>query len=265
MLIAMAVLTAGLLGVAAAVYVGVDQTRSTLDDSAAAGVARRAAATLGQVMTRQNTAECPDGKFKRFIDSTTPAPGALQAAVGGSQIAASDPRYAWIPLYRRDPDSSVAQVVIVVVRAQASQIFDARDLTVFNGAYTPTLVPTPAVAFGISVVDNTVAIELPGGPDRLAPGTLVLLNGDRLIGRVVRLGHRLDDGRYELDPGQDLSDDIAAFKNMARQNPDMDATYAWKVDGFIIGRGYADVTRPANGFAGPSQAVAVYSTLVMLK
>jgi hypothetical protein len=265
MLIAMAVLTAGLLGVAAAVYVGVDQTRSSLDDSTAAAVARQAAATLGQVMTRDNTAECADGKFRRFIDSGVPTPGALQSAVAGSQICTTDPRYAWIPLYRRDPDSAVAQVVIVVVRAQTKETFDARDFAVFNGAYAPTLVPTPATAFGISVVDNTLAIDLPGGPERLGPGTLVLLNGERLAGRLVRLGHRNDDGTWALDPGQDLSDDIAPFKEMARQNPDMEGKYDWKIDGYVIGRGYADVTRPADGFAGTSQAVAAYSTMVMLR
>lgn len=265
----MALLSIGLIGVAAAVYVGVGQTRSSLDDSAAAAVARQAAATLAQVMTRENTSEWADAKYHAFPESNTPTPGALQLATAGSQICASDPRYAWIPVYRRETDSAVAQLMIFVVHSEARPKFDAKDLTTFEGLYPATLLPAPATTYSVTIHGNEIELNMPSGLERIAPGTLVLFNGGDAVvnGRVVRISGRGEGNRWELTPGQDLADAIDTHAREVAANPEgADPAFHPSVESaFVIGRGYTDVTKPSLGYNGPSQAVAVYSTIVTLR
>ena len=265
----MALLSIGLIGVAAAVYVGVGQTRSSLDDSAAAAVARQAAATLAQMMTRDNTSEWADSKYHAFPESNTPTPGALQLATAGSQICASDPRYAWIPVYRRETDSPIAQLMIFVVRSEARPNFDANDLTTFEGLYPATLLPAPATTYSVTIHGNEIELNMPNGLERIAPGALILLNGGDAVvnGRVVRISARGEGNRWELTPGQDLADAIDTHAREVAANPEgADPTFHPSVESaFIIGRGYADVTKPSLGYNGPNQAVAVYSTIVTLR
>lgn len=247
---------------------GVGQTRSTVDDATAAAVARQAAATLSQVMTQANTAEWDDGKFHAFPESNTPTPGALHLAVIGAQICTADPRYAWIPLYRRETGSSLAQLLIVVVRSDARPQFTIDDLKTFDPIFPPTLQPGVATAYSVRIEGNELQLTSPSGLERIGPGTLIVLNsGDANInGRVVRVSARGDNGRWQLAPGQDLADLIEAHAREAALNPLIDPAFNPQVENaFIVGRGYADVRQPAKGYAGASQAIAAYSTMITLR
>lgn len=252
LLLSMAVLSIGMIGVAAAVYTGIGQTRQTVDDSAAAALARQAAATCAQVMTRENTPET-DLKFRPVYNPDAPPdPPPLARSIEGLQIG-SDPRYAWVPLYRRANDSRNAELILVILNAQSRSRFDSADLRPagpVDADYPPTLAP----AQGLVVVKdrqlkiNTVA----GTEERLAPGALLILQGmseGQFNGRLVRLSERVSDDTWSLVPGYDL-DDLKT-----------DAVG----DAYIIGRGYTNPARPRDGFAGASQVVAVYQTIVALR
>ncbi|HEX8322467.1 MAG TPA: prepilin-type N-terminal cleavage/methylation domain-containing protein [Tepidisphaeraceae bacterium] len=261
-LFAMAVLSIGLLGVAAAIYVGVDQTRTSLDDTVAAGVARQAAASLSQVMNNGNT-DATLGSGYQVVDFEK-APK-LVPIIHPAQISGIDRRYAWIPLYRRADDSPTADVLIVVIRSEVRSQFDELDIKRFDpppnplpaqppypeDARPPTLVPATA-AFEISG-DRVTITSVPTGQERLAPGTLLIVNdtgSPEVNGRVVKLSAIIEGDTWQLEPGHDLSDTPGTFTGNA---------------GFIIGRGYTDVTRPRDGYSGASQAVAVYSTIIFLR
>jgi type II secretory pathway pseudopilin PulG len=251
LLFAMAVLSVGMIGVAAAVYTGIGQTVQSVEDTAAAALARQAAAALGQVMTQKNTPETDLAYRPVFNPDAPPDPPPLNQTIAGLQIG-TDPRYAWVPLYRRTNGSTCAELILIVLRAQARSQFDAKDLSPAGPdpeTYPPTLVPVRGI---VTVKDNQVTVNLAKGVERLAPGALLVLQSmseGEFNGRIVRLSERITDDTWTLTPGQDLAD----LKTDAVG------------DAYIIGRGYTDPARPQAGFSGTSQVAAVYHAIVALR
>jgi prepilin-type N-terminal cleavage/methylation domain-containing protein len=135
-LFAVMILGIGFIMVAAIFPVAIQQSRTTSEETTGAAVARGAAAVLEKAATDStmpatglaNIVVCGD------FDGFPPAPGfpdrrdtfTLSGAVRGSVTVAADPRFAWVPFYRRsgNPDlpdswSPFAQVILVPVFARA--------------------------------------------------------------------------------------------------------------------------------------------------
>ena len=276
LLFAMAVLSIGMLGVAAAVYVGVDQTKSTLDDSTAAAIARQAAAQLGQLMTDANTpastyvplseAGPPETKDPPVV----PTPPNLKDVVRSAPLAVADRRFAWSALYRRGAggtpgvNAPTADLIVAVLRAGNSSEFGPDNVAVpADTAYKPDLTP---VLVSLSAHANAgtgeITLEIdagltPNGKQALAPGAFIVITGGtsdpskHLDGTVVQLGGRATDvgpDEWTMSPGYALP---AAAVGEA-------------LGGLAFGRGYTDPTRPELGYSGPNRAVAVYQTTVLL-
>lgn len=248
-LFAIAVLSIGLFGIAAALYVGVDQTRTSLDDSTAATVARQAAAVMGQVMTTYNAIGLNTG-----FNAVTVESGAadLFNVVQASQIV-SDGQYAWIPLYRPHADAPRADLIIIVVRSAARSRFDKDDFkpdAANPGDYPANLTPAKC---DVTVTGTQLTVAgVPSGVERLTPGAIIVLSGVNPLvnGRILKLGVLESDGTWTLEPGYDLSDTPGTFTT---------------TNAFVVGRGYADPTKHRNGYVGANQAVSAYATIVQLR
>lgn len=252
---AIIILATAMTMVAGALYFGIHQTNATNDESHAAETGRSAAALLDRVMTAANTPET--GKSFSPLDTL-----ALSKAVLGSAISPADPRYAWVAMYQRDTDSRLATVYIIVVRAQTGDAYTAEDLQSFDptSVYPPTLMPRG--------VDVQLTDGGPGGVDKIqlgaagdvlanaaAPDSFVVINlpgvSGQAAGRIYRLGNLLDAAThtFALAPGSDLAGPSDNLIGTA----------------LIVGRPYRDRTKPAEGFDGTAQDIAIYRTFIALK
>jgi prepilin-type N-terminal cleavage/methylation domain-containing protein len=203
----------------------------------------------------------------------------MWSMVAGNLIMPSDPRYAWVPFYRRDrvydqifPDSpkdqlseddGVVEIIMLIVRCGRGA-YDQHDLTHVDDTTPATL--EPALLSASFTRGNPCTVQFtfsnPADAGRLASDAFVIMSDDggdgSLNGRIFRLGNPVDSPgstspptQWELAPGAEMSiTDPAAVSNA-------------KV--FVLGRGYADPTNPAAGFAGPAQDVAVYTAFVPVR
>jgi prepilin-type N-terminal cleavage/methylation domain-containing protein len=252
-LFAVMILGIGFIMVAAIFPVAIQQARTTAEETTGAAVARGAAAVLDKVATNStmpatglsNIVVC--GEFDGF----PPSPGfpdrrdtfTLSGAIRGSVTVASDPRYAWVPFYRRsgNPDlpdtwSPFAQVIMVPVFARAQSEYSVTrqgGTLVDRGA--PRVVHN---GFGLPIIKASVydgATTAPGVPDTIvfldhfdvpSEGAYVIIadatrgkpNTDfslriapQLHGRIYRIGNRVPPAdpaqlptTWELMPGFDF-------------------------------------------------------------
>lgn len=203
----------------------------------------------------------------------------MWSVVAGNLIIPSDPRYAWVPLYRRDrvydeifpgsakdqlsEDDGVVEIIMVVVRC-GHGAYDQHDLTHVDDTTPATLEPALLTANFTRGNPCTVQFTFPNPADagRLASDAFVIMSDDggdgSLNGRIFRLGNPIDSPsssspptQWELAPGAEMSSTDPATVNKAKV--------------FVIGRGYADPANPAGGFAGPAQDVAVYTAIVPVR
>jgi len=252
-----------------------------------AGAGRLAAADSG--VTYGALLSFHDARLNAPTTATTsgnPATPALPqrdltwSTFAGEFIMSADPRYAWVAMFQRNSAyarylweptdkqkesvtamSSVAQVVVVVVRCRNRPAYDTRDLA-HVGAYPATLEPALAQAQFNKGTPSTVQFTFtdPADAGRLAADAFVVVSQDgadgRLNGRVFRIGnpaHGAGSGPplvWELAPGGELAGTDPPFFNAAV---------------FVLGRGYADPGNPAAGFAGPAQDVAAFRTFIRIE
>lgn len=210
----------------------------------------------------------------------------LWEAMRQNQILASDPRLAWVPMFRRDrviatmggvpQDSSYAQIIIIAAeirnRTQYDPVRDTRRGAGDSATWPANLEPA---AVGVTIQNST-----PPSPDqivfndrlgllRAAPGAFVVISDDggpsggpvgAMNGRIFRLGNLVEGATdtYELAPGGDIP----------FNEPTLPATNATRtMVAMILGRGYADPDNPTQGgsdpvFEGPAQDVSIYTTFV---
>lgn len=137
---------------------------------------------------------------------------------------------------------------------------------------TGNLVDEPSAAEGAYIIISDD--EFPIGVDADPTTTVAEVNGQS-NGRVYRLGARLDEGVWELSPGEDMMlilgpDQTAGTADDIHENipaRPVNPTETVPVGGvaapaFIIGRGYTDPTDPAAGYEGTSQATGVYTSFI---
>ena len=253
---AVIILGIGLSLSAGTFYFGLGQNAATTDESTAAAVARSAFETLGRVMTIQNTPVTGQGYSSLDLSPE------LIAAVRGTAISDSDPRFAWVAVYRRQPGSDVATVNVTVVKNPTGNPYTFGDLASYDPAdrFPPVLMPK-SVAVQLIYRDadgpDRVRINSPGGllTPAVRPGAFLTLTSTgadgQTAGRVYRVGNAstLLPDTFNLVPGYDLHDPSQAVT----------ATAA------TAGRRYADTQNPAMGFDGAAQDVALYTGLVQLR
>lgn len=227
LMFAIIILGIGFILVAAVFPVGLSQAKSTLDESVAASVARGAASYLEKIAT--------DGAMPLPLANTTstmPATGNVfiplqfrpngQAAAEANMIQATDPRFAWVALYRRTSmDSKIAQVIIVVTQSSStysSNDFDKDPSTglrqleprlvlvdIVNG--TPSDVVTISPTTGAGAVNQTAAAAT-GGFLIITSDNLAAPNDTgRMNGHIYRLGARVGPNQFNLAPGYEFSID----------------------------------------------------------
>jgi hypothetical protein len=165
-------------------------------------------------------------------------------SVRGNLIFSADPRFAWVPLYKRDrlyrndtdttrtasnpattrEPSGTAQVIFIPVQVQNRTNFDSRDVritpadpAVLNLQPRPLSANSPAVDANNDPVLGTIAFRdiaaMPGALGALAEGTYVVMSADNLRtvnplldGRLNGRVYRLGVRRQDLDaPNRSLN------------------------------------------------------------
>lgn len=252
---AVIILGVGMTMAAAVFPVSIWQTRMTMDEGTAASIAKSAVATLESSFSGSSLPGTNGG--------IQPLEGALRQRVYGNLICSSDPRYAWVPLYRRNGNDAVAQVYVFVLRNRNRPVYqsavdlptDPDNVTGAGATLDPSGV-TVSLQDGGNDSPDLIRFEndLAGTPARVAEGCFVLLAesaGDQ-NGHVYRVGTLRDatTNTWELQPGGDLS---GPDKNVAAANA------------YLIGRGYADPAKPDQGYEGPAQDVAFYTAFVTVQ
>lgn len=217
--------------------------------------------------------------------------------VRGNMINPNNPREAWIPFYRREANSQVAQVIVVAVqsrnRDQYVSQYSPYRLNSAGKVYTDfeppigfppgmTTGPVPAtleplrvavdITYNASAGHGVAQIDLPGR-GRAAPGAYLIISLDttppptslrvgQSTGRVYQLGNPIDEaaGTWELTPASDMIRTNAnpTILNGGDDNNIVGAT------AYLIGRGYTDPTDATQGYAGPAQDIAVYTGFISI-
>ena len=304
-LFAVMVLGIGFIMIAAMFPVTIRQTQSTMEETQAANMAKEAMAYLQSIATDDNfppttppktpvkNPPVPDdtqpSQFVALNDVIYPAPapsvgptppfrsGWLEAR--GNFINPKNPRFAWVPLYRRGfyyvngvpTPEPVAQVIMILVQS--------RNHTEYTSLPQPTakpnvtwndldIVPLPSASsssFPAATLQPSrvgVALRFNNGhgeisfPDlkgdataRTATGAYVIIANDNINsppanGRIYQLGPPIDEANqvWSLTPGSDM----VVHTPTALPSDDKDI---WPYNpgnpafAYIIGRGYADMTQ----------------------
>jgi hypothetical protein len=297
-LFAVMLLGIGFIMLAGLFPVGIQQTQSAVDDTAAATVAANAAKLISQVC---NSADLPPLPLNYGLELISPGkpkqPQTMHPAwrkVSQHMINAQDPRYAWVPYYLRRPGENFAQLIIVVLRARNYTNYNQNDLTLLpptseyakatlqpriviidqlekdngSGVYRAKLRAEKNDSNDLKFVAEGAFLVIASGSDnRPNPNNDANIELARLAaGRIYRLGKQLEPltglptntGEWELLPGYEPLSDTEAL--VKARNPQ-------GAIGYIIGRGYRDPgnSTPDAEYDGAAQDLAVFSTTIMLK
>ena len=269
--------------------VAIQQTRSAVEDTTAAAVAQSAARHLQQVFSgdklmcsvinkgdpRQLVWSLPH-RAKGGVDPDLQPEERdglyeLWDRCRGAMIWEQNPRYAWVPLYRRGgfpnaPEPS-AQVIIMVLESRNKQFFEPFDIT--QGAFEPKLVDVRRIDAGDPSIGTSDIITFSfnhgdAARDCVAEGAFVVLaQGNNTAGQIYRLGNPVgtvgQPARYNLAPAYGLVGDTLA----KRKTQEITST----VSAYVIGRALTDPTRPpsaSNPFFGQALDIGVYTTIIPL-
>jgi Tfp pilus assembly protein PilV len=236
-LFAVIILGVGFIMIAAVFPVAIRQTKSTVDETTGAILARGAANLIDQISyydpSNPNMQYMPAtaGAVVSFSPAAAATTNAAWQAIRGNVILSQDPRYAFIPFYRRngvvatpstwDPN---AQVFVICVQAQAYSTF-----TSVTGAnpppYSDVLPKVSAPTNYCNLQPRQYAVDIEqgtgGGPSTvvfstfagaavgpnptppagLAEGAFIIISSDGLAGasagmlngRIYRIGARRPD------------------------------------------------------------------------
>jgi hypothetical protein len=299
-LFAVVVLGIGFIMIAAIFPVAISQSKLTADETTSAALARSAVTTVSRIAVddRLNAnGSYPDALMPPTGPPTGVAPytGEVSplntrpgwATIRGALIFAEDPRYAFVPLYRRDGDpntllrstwAGTAQLFVVtviqrgVVAPRTQQEFNAALDT--GRAITSSPIPqqgdyltaNPNNLYPHQVLINRITDNYQGSgidiiefnPTRAAPQNNAENRPDAVAEGtyvITRQGGRI------LRVGVARPDVSAAAWELMPGN-DVDGTNpVTATAGWVIGR-----ERLANGeFSGPAQDIAVYTTFIPVK
>ncbi len=252
-LFAVIILGIGFILVAAIFPVAISQTQATAEDAGAAAAAREAANTLAALPTTVpnpiydatvagpvNATVAIDPRtvqtlslfpptVRNYVAPTSPGtlnvpPPALVVPFSGPRaemaranlIDVSDPRYAYVPFYRRENGSSVAQLIVIATTARNRPVFDPVADTTIPGTSAGSVYAGPAnnvvTSHSVAMADSnryTICpdlITISNPPAWLCEGCSLQTSA---TGRSYRLGRAVTmttpPTQFELDPGDNLS------------------------------------------------------------
>ncbi len=280
------ILGIGFILVAAIFPVGLAQTKSNFDETHTAALARSGASEVGRVAYDTDFTSGILTPLQTLNNNTSPSSRIAHA----NMISPSDPRYAWVGLYRRISGSDkTAQLCMVLVNR--SQPFAASDFTIASSVR-----PLEPHRVTVDIVNGVATIGAPASPqggeasnaEAAAPGTFVVIaidnlanNSDfansqdsaaangRLNGRMYRLGAQTTTNTFEMFPGSDFVAESFSYDH------DGDPGTADRVvtipslrnaTAYIVGRNRINSTGNANqDFEGTTMDVAYYTTFISLK
>ncbi len=250
-LFAVMILGIGGVMVAAIFPVAIRQTQSNFEDSKAASIARSA---VNLLQASVDGAEVPaENGVLRPVRDASPE---LWHRVKGQLIAASDPRFAWTALIRRDDNATTAQVFLFILRSRNRPVYDPRtDLEHFPDANDDT---NPA-----TLEPRLVSVEVTSGSPGLvrfrgeeeqfsaaAEGSYVVICNDQETGAangsIYRLGNESD----------------AASNTWQIASPGIVPENLTSATAALVGRAYANPADPSRGYEGLAQDVAVYTSFI---
>lgn len=241
---AVVILGVGFILLSAIFPVAAEQSRATNDEAVAARLADAAVKTI-QYSTTNDDYPDTQGVMCPFSDTA-----GLWSKVSGNVINAADARYAWIPFYERTGTQGTVRISVLVVRRQLFDVYTPNDL---SGDLQPR---------GISIVSITpqgdgtsiarIARDWLGMYQTVTDGSfLIMRSGDGdIAGRSFHVSQfssaDADSVSFTLVPGDGFAYDESCGSASAA----------------VIGRDFADPANSAAGYAGPSQDIAVYTTII---
>lgn len=280
-LFAVMILGIGFIMIAAIFPVALLQTKSTMEETAAASVSRGG---LGYVSSAANGVTIPSVPDDN--DPTTPLPPNVDGvlipvkvgtplwdALKGNIVLPGDPRYAAAVFYRRVPNQPIAQVIVIPIFSRNQGSFE--KVTQKPDPATPT---TPRIdnafvpqAVGLAIANNRATVTGAGAASAVEGAYLVVaddglagLNAGRVNGHIFRLASNVGGATWDLMPGWDFPGypgiEEIWDRNMITGLPGATA--------YIIGRGLTDPSVPpsaTNAREGPAQDLAAYTTFVMIR
>jgi hypothetical protein len=321
---AVVVLGIGFIMIAAMFPVALSQQASTQEETSAASIARGATTYVQSIATRYNmpatgttaqpnrprvysvrdpqigTAPALDTFYagdNAILPPTNTEAGALWDAVKGNLILTSDPRYAYVLLYRRngvgDPltpgvGSTSAQVFIIATKVRGRSTYaPSPDVTFGAAATLVNLQPRPITITKISDnVGNTgvdwitfANLGPAAATQAIAEGAYVVIADDPGIdvadaglfnGRIYRVGPKAETSpvpnTWELQPGNDYAPIASPGPNrIYGDSDDTSVDIAPNAGAWVVGREPDTETAAADDYRGTAQDIAIYTTFVPLK
>lgn len=293
----------GLIMLAAIFPVAIQQTRLSTEETSAAAISRvgmSAMIELGNVGTGIATLLPPTGTVSpNYPGEVSVLSTTAWNAIRGNLVLTADPRYAWVPLYRRDGSalaapstwSSVSQVFVIPVKVRNASLFtfpttaaplvgDAMTLTPPGSApfNVPNLMPRAVKVVINDSNPDTITFSASGADatGAVADGTYVIIAKDniatpagnvgRMNGRIYRVGTYTGTGNtWYLMPGYDFNPDGGFDGAIDGSNDITGIGTSAPADAFIIGRGFDPSSSPISSFAGPSMDLAAYTGFIYTK
>jgi type II secretory pathway pseudopilin PulG len=241
---AVVILGVGFIMVAGIFPVAIQQNQTTNEESEAASAAREAANTISslpQTVTNVVTAAYQNGAAVASIPGTYPmfpptvknytlpaapqsgvvAPpavvvpfsGARWDAIRNSLISTSDPRFAYVPFYKRENGASVAQLIVVAVGVRNRPIYEpVKDIIPVSSPQSIMLFRStfPVDANYCAICPDTVTL-----PSGFSEGQSVNVLGGAVsagmpysyyAGRSYLLGFALSNTQFDLEPANALAE-----------------------------------------------------------
>ena len=269
-LFAVMILGIGFIMIAAIFPVAIQQGQATLDQNAGQATMQIGMQYL-QSIPAASIPPTPTGT----PDAMVAYSAGVFASVHGNRIIGTDPRFAWVPLCRRQSATDPAYLYVIAIQSRNQTTYKVTDLSAAGLA--PRNVPVALQDGGSDPDRITFAIDV--GSDETgrlvaATGAYVIIADDRGLGtangvgcangRYYRLGNPIDaaNGVWELAPGNDLplpppTPPGATFSLVPTNLGDV-TTYP---RAFIVGRGLRDPSAPfdatSNPYEGPAQDVVM--------
>lgn len=242
----------------------IQQTRVSGEETNAANLAQGAVKLVERVATKANFSKA-DGRVHRVDNS-------VWRELGREMISQQDPRFAWVPLYRRNPGQNYMQVFIVTLQSRHEGGLFTPDIDLVRlsglGGIAP-IEPRDKTSVASGGEDLTVDMR-EGDPDRVifrgnepefvAEGAFLIISGGPASGRFYRLGQRIRTGEWSLMPGYDMAVHAGADNKYGTSddiNENVDNARA-----FMVGMPVADDGAPI-----PPSAMdtGIYTTFITLR
>lgn len=290
LLFAVMILGIGFILIAAVFPVGLSQSKANFDETHSASLARSAAAEIGKIANKSVFGSSV--VFPLQLPNSNIFPTSMIAH--DNMISPSDPRYAWVGLYRRVPGvANTIQLCLFIVNRP--EPFTQSDFVINNNVrpLEPRVVhlDADATTFGIAGIGSSPG-DNPLNAGAAAPGAFVIIanaalsdtNGsiltfdntdtadtpdpedytqanNHLAARVVRLGTNIGGTNFDAFPGYELNNERISYIHPTKGKRTVQIVSLNDATAYLVGRN----RQPAGGFEGSTMDVAYYTTFIALK